>query len=411
MRENHRSLTWETRYARRAASVSSSAIRELLKVVQTPGMLSLAGGMPPPELFPIQAVQAACQHVLSERGREAMQYGITEGYAPLRQFVVEWMSRSSLQLDESNVLITSGGMQGLDLVGRLLINPGDPIIVESPTFLGALQSFTINQAQFLPVPTDEEGIVPTHLEAALKKRPALVYLIPTFQNPTGITLSARRRREIIELADRYQTPIIEDDPYSHLRVEGEEVTPLIRLDAETRGSTGGGLQSNVIYVGTFSKILGPGLRVGWLVGPAVVIRQLTILKQGVDVHTGVLAQMIVHQVTQDDFLVGHVERLRAALRLRRDAMLDALERHFPPGVQWTRPEGGLFLWVTLPPEMDATELLTEAIKAKVAFVPGRPFYADESGQHTLRLSFSYPTPEQIQIAIERLGKILARRLR
>jgi 2-aminoadipate transaminase len=404
-------ITWETRYARRAASVSSSAIRELLKVVQTPGLLSLAGGMPPPELFPIQAVQAACQHVLSERGREAMQYGITEGYAPLRQFVIEWMSRSGLQLDESNVLITSGGMQGLDLVGRLLINPGDPIIVESPTFLGALQTFTLNQAQFLPVPTDEEGILPAHLEAALQKRPTLVYLVPTFQNPTGITLSARRRREIIELADRYQTPIIEDDPYSHLRFEGEEVSPLIRLDAETRGSTGGGLQSNVIYVGTFSKILGPGLRVGWLVGPAVVIRQLTILKQGVDVHTGVLAQMIVHQVTQDDFLVGHVERLRTALRLRRDAMLDALERHFPPGVQWTRPEGGLFLWVTLPPEMDATELLTEAIKSKVAFVPGRPFYADESGQHTLRLSFSYPTPEQIQIAIERLGKILARRLR
>jgi len=411
MRENHRSLTWETRYARRAASVSSSAIRELLKVVQTPGMLSLAGGMPPPELFPIQAMQAACQHVLSERGREAMQYGITEGYAPLRQFVVEWMSRSGLQLDESNVLITSGGMQGLDLVGRLLINPGDSITVESPTFLGALQTFTINQAQFLPVPTDEEGILPVHLEAALQKRPALVYLIPTFQNPTGITLSARRRREIVELADRYQTPIIEDDPYSHLRVEGEEVSPLIRLDAEMRGSTGGGLLGNVIYVGTFSKILGPGLRVGWLVGPAMVIRQLTILKQGVDVHTGVLAQMIVHQVTQDDFLVGHVERLRTALRLRRDAMLDALERHFPPGVQWTRPEGGLFLWVTLPPEMDATELLAEAIESKVAFVPGRPFYADESGQHTLRLSFSYPTPEQIEIAIERLGKILARRLR
>jgi 2-aminoadipate transaminase len=410
--QSNRTVAWETRYARRVTGVASSAIRELLKVVQTPGMISLAGGMPPPEIFPIQAMQAACQHVLAKRGREAMQYGTTEGYTPLRQFAVEWMGRFGLRLDESNVLITSGGLQGLDLAARLLINPGDPIVVESPTFLGALQSFTISQAQFLSVPIDDEqGICPERLEAALRQRPALIYLIPTFQNPTGVTLSAQRRREIIELADRYQVPIVEDDPYSHLRFEGEEVSPLVRLDADLRGGTGKGLQGNVIYVGSFSKMLGPGLRVGWLVGPAEVIRRLTLLKQGTDVHAGVLAQMIVHQVTQDDFMVGHTERLRAALRVRRDAMLGALERHFPPGVQWTRPEGGLFLWVTLPPTIDAADLLAEALEHQVAFVPGQSFYADGSGQHTLRLNYSYPTPEQIETAIERLGKILAWRLK
>lgn len=407
--QSDRTVAWETRYARRVIGVPSSAIRELLKVVQTPGMISLAGGMPPPEIFPIQAVQAACQHVLAKRGREAMQYGTTEGYTPLRQFIVEWMRRFGLQLDESNVLITSGGIQGLDLAARLLINPGDPIVVESPTFLGALQCFTISQAQFLSVPIDEHGMRPERLEATLRQRPALIYLIPTFQNPTGVTLSAQRRREIIELADRYQAPIVEDDPYSHLRFEGDELPPLVRLDADWRGA-GKGLQGNVIYVGTFSKMLGPGLRVGWLVGPADVIRRLTVLKQGIDVHTGVLAQMIVHQVAQDDFMVGHVERLRAALRVRQGAMMGALERHFPPGVQWTRPEGGLFLWVTLPPEIDAADLLTEALEQQVAFVPGQPFYADGSGQHTLRLNFSYPTPEQIETAIERLGRILTRRL-
>lgn len=407
--QSDHTVAWETRYARRVIGVPSSAIRELLKVVQTPGMISLAGGMPPPEIFPIQAVQAACQHVLAKRGREAMQYGTTEGYTPLRQFIVEWMRRFGLQLDESNVLITSGGIQGLDLAARLLINPGDPIVVESPTFLGALQCFTISQAQFLSVPIDEHGMRPERLEATLRQRPALIYLIPTFQNPTGVTLSAQRRREIIELADRYQAPIVEDDPYSHLRFEGDELPPLVRLDADWRGA-GKGLQGNVIYVGTFSKMLGPGLRVGWLVGPADVIRRLTVLKQGTDVHTGVLAQMIVHQVAQDDFMVGHVERLRAALRVRQGAMMGALERHFPPGVQWTRPEGGLFLWVTLPPEIDAADLLTEALEQQVAFVPGQPFYADGSGQHTLRLNFSYPTPEQIETAIERLGRILTRRL-
>jgi 2-aminoadipate transaminase len=415
----YRALAWERHFSQRAGSVASSAIRDILKVIRQPGYISLAGGMPPPELFPLDAYRDAAERVLTQRGREALQYGLTEGYPPLREFVVEWMGPMGVALRVDNVLITSGGMQGIDLCGRLLLDAGDSVLMEAPTFLGALQVFAVNQATCLSVRVDDGGLDIEALEKKLAQRPfdgahgkpAFMYLIPTFQNPSGMTLSLERREEVIALAAQYQVPIVEDDPYSHLRFEGDSLPSLMALDAEHHSTGHGKLRGNVIYIGSFSKILGPGLRVGWLAAPAEVIRRLALLKQGTDLHTGVLAQMIVHEIVRDgEFLLRHVERLRAVLRERRDVMVAAIERYFPPGLHWVNPQGGLFIWVTLPPSLDAVELLEEALEHKVAFVPGFSFFPDGGGHNTLRLNFSYPSPAEIEVGIQRLGRILARHL-
>lgn len=406
------SLNWEEHFSRRASSVASSAIRDLLKVIQEPGFISLAGGMPPPELFPVEACRAAADRVLTLHGREAMQYGLTPGYTPLREFVVRWMGRMGVAATVENTLITSGGMQGLDLCGRLLVNAGDRILMEAPTFLGALQVFAVNQAQNVSVPLDDWGPDIEILEQKLvESRPAFMYLIPTFQNPSGVTMSPERRERVIALAARYQVPIIEDDPYSHLRFSEETLPSLMALDIAHQGARRGSLRSNVIYLGSFSKILGPGFRVSWLVAPAEVIRRLDTLKQGTDLHASVLAQMIVYEMVQDDtFLPRHIEKLRAALRVRRDTMVAAIEKHFPPGLHWVNPTGGLFVWVTLPEHMDTVELLKETLEHKVAFVPGYSFFPTGGGHNTLRLNYSYPPLEEIEIGIERLGRILTQRL-
>jgi 2-aminoadipate transaminase len=317
-----------------------------------------------------------------------------------------------MELRVENVLITSGGMQGMDLCGRLLTNPGDNVLVESPTFLGAMQVFAVNQALCASVPLDDDGVDIQALEQGLARKPAFVYLIPTFQNPAGVTLSLERRQAVVKLATQYGVPLVEDDPYSHLRFAGETLPSLMRLDAQRHRANGRELQSNVIYIGSFSKILGPGLRVGWLAAPANVIQRLALLKQGTDLHSSVLAQMIVHETVQDgEFLPRHVAKLRDALRVRRDAMVAAIEEHFPPGLHWVNPDGGLFIWVTLPPELDASELLQEALELKVAFVPGYSFFPNGGGHNTLRLNFSYPLPEVIETGIERLGQVLKGRMK
>jgi 2-aminoadipate transaminase len=408
----YKALAWEDHFSQRTGGVSSSAIRDLLAVVQQPGYISLAGGMPPPELFPIEATRAASERVLTTDGTTAMQYGLTEDYLPLREFVVEWMQRLGITLTVDNVVITSGGMQGIDLCGRLLLNPGDFILTEAPTFLGALQVFAVNQARCLSVPVDYDGLDMAALERQLARRPAFVYLIPTFQNPSGSTLSLSQREKVLDLAAHYQVPILEDDPYSHLRFAGEPLPALMRLDAERHGAASGAGSEpggNVIYVGSFSKILGPGMRVGWLAGPAPVIRRLTVLKQGTDLHASVFAQMVVHEIVRDgEFLPRHVEALRRALHQRRDVMAAAIQRYFPPGVRWSKPDGGLFMWVTLAPHIDAVELLAEALEQQVAFVPGFSFFPEGGGQNTLRLNFSYPPVEDIEEGVRRLGQLLVR---
>ncbi len=412
------STYWEQRFARRMGGMTSSAIRELFKAVQQPGMISLAGGLPAPETLPTEAVSEASQRVLAERGQQALQYGSTEGYPPLRAWIVEYMAQQGVNISEDNVLITSGGLQGLDMASRILLNPGDRVLVESPTFLGALQVFNAYEISYVGVPLDEDGLQIEPLEAVLEVGPRFFYAIPTFQNPAGVTLTPERRRVLVELAAQAGVPILEDDPYRRLRYEGEHPPLLLALDMARLqpGQTSSSSvetwdsQGNVIYCGSFSKLLGPGLRLGWVVAPAAVIRRMVQAKQGNDLHTSLYVQMVVHEVVRGGFLEQHVPRLQTIYRERRDVMLEALARFFPPGVSWTQPQGGLFLWAILPSSLNIKELFEEALRHQVAFVPSTPFYADQSGPPAMRLNFSYPQPEQIETGIERLGTVLGQAL-
>ena len=407
---------WKHRYAQRLNGMSGSAIRELLKLTQQSDIISFAGGLPAPEFFPIEEFQAATDRTLAKYGSKALQYSTTEGYEPLREFIVDKMAQYGIQATPENVLITSGSQQALDLIGKILINAGDLILTERPTYLGALQAWRAYQAEFVSVPIDEDGLNTDHLEEALCAGPKFMYILPNFQNPGGVTLSLERRKALINITDRYGIPIIEDDPYGELRFEGEHLPPLVVLDAEKINSSifsGNSLsfsRGNVIYLSTFSKTLAPGLRLGWIVAPTEVIRDCVLAKQGMDLHTSSFVQMVAYEVVKDDFLKVHVQRIRQVYRERRDIMLDAMKHHFPPSVHWTRPQGGLFLWVTIPEDLDTTTILEKAVANKVAFVPGTAFYPDGSGHNTSRLNFSNAQPEQIELGIKRLGEVLTTEL-
>jgi 2-aminoadipate transaminase len=402
-------VRWDERLARRTQRVKSSAIRELLELTQRPELISFAGGLPAPEFFPVADIEAAADRVLQERGREALQYSTTEGYLPLRELLVRHMSRYGIEAGSSNVLVTSGSQQALDLVGKLLIDPGDTVVVEDPTYLGAIQAFSVCQPRFATVPVDAEGIDPERLAAALERGAKFLYLLPNFQNPSGVTMSLARRERVVELANRSGVPIVEDDPYGQLRYEGEHLPPLARLEAERHRGAGLPPDGGVIYLGTLSKTLAPGLRIGWVVAPAPVIDKLVQLKQGADLHTATFCQMVAYETARGGLLDRHVRRLREVYRERRDAMLEALAREMPPGVTWTRPQGGLFLWVTLPAGLDSTGLLRDALARDVAFVPGAPFHAAGGGEHTLRLNFSAAPPDRIAEGIRRLASALRTR--
>jgi 2-aminoadipate transaminase len=392
--------------------MGSSAIRELLKLTSQPDVISFAGGLPAPELFPVKEMEAAMQRVLVQHGSQALQYSTTEGYEPLREWIVTKMAQYGIEAAPENVLITSGSQQALDLIGKVLLNPGDRVLTERPTYLGALQAWRAYQADFVTVPIDDDGLrTGATLEKALSTGPKFMYLLPNFQNPGGVTLPLGRRWEIIAVADRYGIPIIEDDPYGELRYEGEHIPPLVVLDArklDLGNSDGRNLiNGNVIYLSTFSKTLAPGLRLGWMVAPTSVIEKCVMAKQGMDLHTSSLVQMIAYEVVKDGFLKEHINHIRRIYRERRDVMLAAMSRYFPPEVHWTRPQGGLFLWVTLPEWLDAAEVFNKAVANKVAFVPGTPFFSDDGGHNTMRLNFSNARPEQIEVGIRRLGEVLA----
>jgi len=375
--------------------MKSSVIREALKVTQESDVISFAGGLPSPDVFPANDFRSACMHVLEEHGPEALQYGTTEGFTPLRQMIARHAKRYGITAGPENILITCGSQQALDLIGKVFIDPGDQIIVEKPTYLGALQAWNAYEADFLGVPIDSEGIRLDELEQALEAGGKFVYLMPNFQNPTGITLSLERRKRIVELVAKHEVPLIEDDPYGQLRYEGKHITPLFALDGP-----------DVIYLSTFSKIISPGLRLGWMVAPPDIIHRLVQAKQGTDLHTSTLIQMVVYEISHGGFLDRQVRAIRSVYRERRDSMLSAMKKYFPAGVTWTQPQGGLFLWVTLPALLDSAEVLREALKEKVAFVPGASFYADGSGANTMRLNFSYPKPTIIEEGIHRLAKVL-----
>lgn len=408
------STPWHHRYAQRTQRMGSSMIRELLKLTQRPDIISFAGGLPAPEMFPVEAFEAASSRVLRQHGSQALQYSTTEGYLPLRELIVEKMGRYGIEASVENVLITSGSQQALDLIGKLLINPGDLILTERPSYLGAIQAWRAYQAEFSSVPIDNDGLRVDLLEEAICGGPKFMYILPNFQNPGGVTLSYERRLALIDIADRYGVPIIEDDPYGELRFEGEHIPPLVVLDADKlngrqythRNEPSSYFKGNVIYLSTFSKTLAPGLRLGWIVAPKSVVQQCVMTKQGMDLHTSTFIQMVAYEVAKDGFLTGHVRKIREVYRERRDIMLAAMSEHFPPGVQWTHPQGGLFLWVTLPDELNTTAVLEEAIAHKVAFVPGETFYPDGGGKNSFRLNFSNARPEEIREGIIRLGQVL-----
>jgi len=409
---------WGECYAQRTQRMGSSVIRELLKFSQQPEMISFAGGLPAPELFPLKEFEEASCKILREKGAQALQYGTTEGYPPLREFIVEKMGRYGIKATVDNVLITHGSQQALDLIGKVFLDPGDTVLLEAPSYMGGIQAFTAYQARYITVPIDDEGMRVDLVEEELEKGcPKFIYVLPNFQNPAGVTLSEERRERLVVLANEYGVPLIEDDPYGELRYEGDHIPPLVVLDerhlskrSEGKANAEGFFEGNVIYMSTFSKTLAPGLRLGWVVAPVEVVSKLVQAKQGADLHTSTFTQMLAYEVVRTGFLDGHVRELRKVYRERRDVMLEAMEEHFPEGVRWTRPQGGLFLWATVPEEIDTAELLKEAVEEKVVFVPGFAFFADGRGHNTMRLNFSNAQPEMIQEGIRRLGKVIEKRL-
>ena len=393
------STEWEAIIADRAMQMQSSAIRELLKLTMLPDMISFAGGLPAPELFPVREFKEACNYVLEHNGPLALQYGPTEGYMPLKGILAESMQKYDIPAVAANILMTNGSQQALDIIGRLFLNKGDKVLTDAPTYLGAIQAWRLYRPEFVTVPLDDDGMNPEQVEKALKKHKIkFIYILPNFHNPAGTTLPYERRRRLVELAAQYGAFIVEDDPYGQLRFEGEDIVPLISMHKE-----------NVIYLSTFSKTLSPGIRLGWIVAPEQVIARLVQAKQGADLHTSSFVQHIAYDIAERGIIKRHVQRIRASYKERRNVMLAAMEEHFPPGVTWTRPQGGLFLWVRMPEHVDANELFHMAIKEKVAFVPGPAFYPDgKSGSNCMRLNFSNAMPDKIQEGIKRLSMAMVR---
>jgi 2-aminoadipate transaminase len=400
-------ICWTEQFAKRTHRMRGSAIRELLKVTERPGFISFAGGLPAPELFPIKEVSDVCRRILLEAGAAALQYSATEGYRPLRELISTRLVADGLAVSPDNVLITTGSQQALDLVGKVLIDPGDTVVVESPTYLAALQAWNAYEADFVGVASGRHGMDLDQLETVMYRHPKLIYCQPNFQNPRGVTLSLERRERLVELSLQHGTPVVEDDPYLELRFEGDHLPGLVALES-ARQPNGEQYHGNIISLGTFSKILAPGLRVGWVVASPEVIAQLTQAKQGTDLHTSTFDQMIAYEMLRSGFLESHKQVIVETYRHRRDAMMDALARSFPRGTRWTHPEGGMFLWVELPESIDAADLLPRAMERQVAFVPGRGFHVDGTGHNTMRLNFSNSTPEQIREGIGRLAHELKR---
>jgi 2-aminoadipate transaminase len=402
-------VDWSALYAQRLERMGTSAIREILKVAQSPDIIPFAGGWPEAELFPLEQISLICETVLAEHPREALQYGLTDGLPLLREALAGQMAARGIPAQAANIVIVSGSQQALDLIGRLFIDEGDTVLVESPTFLGAVQSFNAYGPRYVTAPMDEEGLVVDEVERILAQdRPKFMYLLPTFQNPTGVTTSLARRQRVVALAREAGVPILEDDPYGALRYSGEPLPTLAALDAAANG--GDPERANVIYAGTFSKTLAPGLRLAWVVCPSELAGQLVMAKQGADLHSSSLSQMIAYEFLRRDWLDDQVERIRSTYSARCDAMCQAIADYFPSEARYTRPEGGLFLWVTLPEGIDTAEMLKDAAAHKVAFVPGAPFYVHGGGQNTFRMTFASVPADIIRQGIQILGGIIREHL-
>ncbi|MCI2807858.1 aminotransferase-like domain-containing protein [Eoetvoesiella caeni] len=387
-------------FSQRAQKITSSTIREILKVTERPEIISFAGGLPAPQGFPVDTINAAYDRVLRENGRSALQYGPTEGYAPLRAWVANDLKRvGAAHVSPDEVLIVSGSQQALDMLGKLFIDPGSKVLVESPSYLGALQSFSLFEPRYQSVATDAGGLVPEALTDECVRDARFIYALPNFQNPTGTTLNLERRKALVARCAQAGVPIIEDDPYGDLRYAGQALPGLLGL-GRAAGAT-------VIRLGSFSKVLAPGLRLGYIVAPQPIIAKLVQIKQATDLHTATLTQMAVYEAVNGGFLETHLPTVRELYKQQCGYMLKAMEEFFPATTAWTHPEGGMFLWVTLPEHIDASELLARAIQQNVAFVPGEPFYAgDDRRINTLRLSFVTVPEDKIRQGIAILGRLI-----
>ena len=404
-------LDWDALYAGRAERMKASEIRELLKLLSRGDIISFAGGIPDPALFPMEAVQKAHADILSDPdiGPAALQYSVSEGYPPLRQWIVSRMAALGVPCEIDNVVITSGSQQGLDLLGKLFLGKNDTALVAKPTYLGALQAFNAYEPRFAELKLDGNLTPSAYREdaAAAGSRLAMAYVVPDYANPTGITMPRDKRSRLIELTADLDIPLVEDAAYEALGYDGQSEPSLLALDVARVGHID---KSRVVYCGTFSKTIAPGLRLGWICAARDLVRKVVLAKQAADLHASSLNQMVMHRVATAVFDT-QLARLKATYARRRDAMLAALKRHMPPGVRWTTPAGGMFVWLTLPEGLDGAELLAVAVeREKVAFVPGRAFFFDGSGTNCLRLNFSLAHEDQIEEGITRLARVIAQHI-
>lgn len=396
------SKVWEGNFSNKALGVRTSPIREMLGVIRQPGMISFAGGMPAPDVFPVEEFYKGVD-VLLRNGSDLLQYGTTEGYNPLKEFISEWTAPrmgGKVSLDE--MLLTTGSQQVLDLMGWAMIDPGDFIISEDPSYLAALNAFHNHGARFLGIPTDAEGmmvdLIPEQIEKARSegKKVKFIYTIVNFQNPAGCTLTTERRKKLVEISHRYNIPVFEDDPYGYVRFDGDHLPSIFSLDPE----------GGVIYAGSFSKILAPGTRIGWCSGPKEIIRKMTVFKQAIDLCSSPIAQALVYEYCRIGYLDKHLPKIISNYKAKRDAMEESFRKHLPlEEVSWVKPEGGFFYWINMP-NIDSEALFKKAIEKKVAFVVGSPFFANGGGEHNARINYTFSTPDVIDEGVRRLGEAI-----
>ncbi|MFO8006804.1 MAG: PLP-dependent aminotransferase family protein [Candidatus Brocadiia bacterium] len=391
------------RFSQNGKRMRASEIRELLKLTNRPEVISFAGGLPNPEIFPIEQLRTVIQHVMAEHPRDALQYCATEGHNKLRDAIARGMGRvHDTAQSIHNIMITHGSQQALNLLGHILLDPGDVVVMGAPAYLGAVQAFEAFRASIESVPLDEDGIRVDLLEQKLdslakdRRPPKFIYLVPTFQNPSGVTLPLERRRRIYQLACEHDVLLIEDDPYGFLRYEGEKVPLIKSLDEQER----------VLYLSSFSKILAPGFRIAWMAAPEAIVNKACLAKQAQDLCSNSFAQYCIFEAMYHDFLFPHIEEIIKFYRRKRDTMLAAMERHFPERARWNRPQGGLFLWVELPPFVDTRDMFAKAIANDVAYVVGHAFFPNGGGQNCMRLNFSHASDEMIEEGIERLARVI-----
>jgi 2-aminoadipate transaminase len=399
-------MSYEKYFSESIKKAKRSEIRELLKLTTKPEIISFAGGLPSPDSFPKEEINDICKYVLEKSGNVILQYGATEGNIELRNELSKWMAKDGINVSPEQILITAGSQQGLDIVGKVFIDKNDLIIVEMPTYIGGLQAFNSYLAHMEGVLQDDNGMKMDILEEKLKgmasrgEKPKFIYVVPDFQNPSGVTMPEDRRKHLLELASRYDTIVIEDSPYRELRYTGTQPPPLYSLDREER----------VVTLSTFSKIFCPGFRIAWIYGPAEIIDKMIMAKQGMDLCCPEFNQAVVAEFMKRGLLIKHIEKIKSLYKEKRQVMLDALEKYMPDCVCWTKPEGGLFLWMRLPENMDSTELFKKAVENNVAYVIGSAFHHDGCGKNTLRINFSYPTKEKIVEGIKRLSDVIKKEI-